>query len=59
MGGQMTGLKRMKETSKPEADYTHRPDRDRPTSRKCMCCNQVFESEGWHNRLCSRCRSRS
>lgn len=26
------------------------------TMRNCMCCQTSFESEGIHNRLCSRCR---
>lgn len=26
--------------------------------RPCMCCGTSFESEGIHNRLCARCRSR-
>ena len=25
--------------------------------RACLCCRTTFESEGPHNRLCSRCRS--
>ena len=26
--------------------------------RPCMCCQQTFMSEGPHNRLCGRCRSK-
>ncbi len=32
---------------------------DIPDSRACMACRQPFLSEGWHNRLCPRCRKRS
>jgi len=28
-------------------------------TRKCMSCASSFTSEGPHNRLCNRCRSRS
>jgi hypothetical protein len=27
-------------------------------TRPCMCCRDPFDSEGIHNRLCTRCRSR-
>ena len=27
--------------------------------RPCMACGKPFLSEGWHNRLCDRCRKRS
>lgn len=30
----------------------------RPGLRKCLCCKRDFMSEGAHNRLCSRCRTR-
>jgi uncharacterized paraquat-inducible protein A len=26
--------------------------------RKCMCCDRMFRSEGFHNRLCLSCRTR-
>jgi len=26
--------------------------------RACMCCGQVFDSEGIHNRLCKTCQGR-
>ena len=30
-----------------------------PTKRRpCMCCRVEFSSEGPHNRLCTRCRSK-
>jgi hypothetical protein len=32
---------------------------DGPAERSCMTCGKVFESEGWHNRLCRRCAKRS
>lgn len=25
--------------------------------RKCLMCNQPFDSEGAHNRICRRCKS--
>lgn len=32
-------------------------DAEKPiTIRNCMCCQTSFESEGIHNRLCSKCR---
>ena len=36
-----------------------RPASDVATNRKCMSCGDTFASEGWHNRLCLRCRKRS
>jgi len=36
-----------------------RPTGDAPGARACMSCGAVFESEGWHNRLCHHCRKRS
>lgn len=30
-----------------------------PGDRRCMTCGTEFLSEGWHNRLCRRCRTRS
>lgn len=30
---------------------------ERRMTRPCMCCRTPFESEGIHNRLCSRCRA--
>lgn len=29
------------------------------TTRPCMCCTELFASEGIHNRLCQRCRTGS
>ncbi|HJW23779.1 MAG TPA: hypothetical protein VJ576_02685 [Rhodocyclaceae bacterium] len=29
------------------------------TVRSCMCCGASFLSEGLHNRLCNRCRTKS
>ncbi|MDE0796697.1 MAG: hypothetical protein OSB76_13900 [Alphaproteobacteria bacterium] len=37
----------------------HRAATDVPIDRKCMSCSEKFASEGWHNRLCLRCRKRS
>lgn len=28
------------------------------TKRNCMCCNAAFLSDGFHNRLCNRCRQK-
>jgi hypothetical protein len=28
-------------------------------TRACMCCRAPFESEGIHNRMCTRCRAQS
>ena len=36
-----------------------RPSGDTEENRTCMACGQPFLSEGWHNRLCARCRKRS
>ncbi len=30
-----------------------------PGERSCLSCGEKFMSEGWHNRLCLRCRKRS
>lgn len=30
-----------------------------PGERACLSCGEKFMSEGWHNRLCLRCRKRS
>ncbi len=30
-----------------------------PGERSCLSCGDKFMSEGWHNRLCLRCRKRS
>ncbi len=29
-----------------------------PGRRPCLCCGTPFNSEGAHNRLCGRCRTR-
>ena len=46
-------------TKKPEADYTFRSEEDRPKKRTCLNCRSKFTSEGWGNRLCTSCRSRT
>lgn len=33
-----------------------RRTRDAPATRPCLGCRRPFESEGWHNRLCTPCR---
>ncbi|MEC7489618.1 MAG: hypothetical protein VYA17_08535 [Pseudomonadota bacterium] len=45
------------EAEEPVVD--HRAASDIPTERACMSCSETFASEGWHNRLCLRCRKRS
>ena len=42
-----------------EVAMDHRAASDVPMERACMSCNETFASEGWHNRLCLRCRKRS
>jgi len=32
---------------------------DAPAERPCLSCGTMFDSEGWHNRLCRRCAKRS
>jgi len=46
-------------TKKPEADYSFKHEKDRPAKRNCLNCGTKFKSEGWGNRLCPTCRSRS
>ena len=39
-----------------------RPEPDRPPDakeRRCLSCTQPFLSEGIHNRMCFKCRSKS
>lgn len=31
----------------------------RKRKRSCMCCDELFLSEGPHNRMCKDCRSRT
>jgi len=38
---------------------SRRASGDVAEDRKCMACGQLFFSDGWHNRLCGRCRKRS
>ncbi|CCQ72191.1 protein of unknown function [Magnetospira sp. QH-2] len=46
--------------SKPTRhDNRERSRADQPTKRQCLSCGKEFESEGWGNRLCSRCRKRT
>lgn len=33
-----------------------RADGNNPAMRECMSCSRPFDSEGWHNRLCNKCR---
>lgn len=42
-----------------EVVLDHRAATDVPRERSCMSCGETFASEGWHNRLCLRCRKRS
>ena len=36
-----------------------RAEGDTAKTRNCMACGEPFESEGWHNRMCRRCRKRT
>ncbi|WP_194094852.1 hypothetical protein [Marivivens aquimaris] len=29
------------------------------SERACLCCNERFQSEGSHNRMCDKCRVKS
>lgn len=42
-----------RDTLQAEADR-----RAKRVARPCMCCRQVFDSEGIHNRLCPSCQRR-
>lgn len=42
-----------------EEDVSPRPAADVPAERACISCGEPFMSEGWHNRLCPKCRRRS
>jgi len=37
-------------------DQLRHPD-DRPAIRSCLTCGSEFESEGWGNRICPKCKS--
>mgnify|MGYP001216693820 CR=1 FL=1 len=47
------------ETDEEVSELRGRPVADMPAERSCMSCGESFASEGWHNRLCPRCRKRS
>lgn len=47
------------EIMEDEDAMEYHPPHHVPSNRKCMSCGEVFASEGWHNRLCLRCRKRS
>lgn len=32
---------------------------DVAADRACIACGETFRSEGWHNRLCPKCRRKS
>ena len=42
----------------PGQEAIDRPTNDRPTERPCLCCNKIFSSAGWANRLCNDCKRR-
>lgn len=42
--------------AKPVKTFEHRHPEDRPTMRPCLTCGEDFESEGWGNRRCPRCK---
>ena len=41
-----------------EDNLGYRPVGDVSMQRDCMTCGRAFISEGWHNRMCPRCRKR-
>jgi hypothetical protein len=48
-----------KNVSKPrpsEDRWPERPVNDNAGMRRCLACKEPFDSEGWHNRLCPKCR---
>lgn len=53
----------MNETSMLQDDEfvedDHKAAHNVPGERSCLSCGESFMSEGWHNRLCLRCRKRS
>lgn len=55
----MTESKTDIEREEDQAAGRPRPAADIASQRKCMSCGEKFASEGWHNRLCQRCRRRS
>ena len=42
--------------AKPAQSFEHRHPDDRPATRSCLTCGNDFESDGWGNRLCRKCR---
>lgn len=42
-----------------QAELAKLPAAAQPKERPCMCCRQMFVSEGKHNRLCGACRLRA
>jgi len=42
-----------------EKDVSWRDRADEAKFRQCLSCNGAFESEGWHNRLCPKCRKQT
>lgn len=48
----------VEESTAGEEDLRYRPDGDVASERDCMTCGRSFVSEGWHNRMCPRCRKR-
>ena len=57
------GTTAMNETSMLQDDEfvedDHKAAHNVPGERSCLSCGEKFMSEGWHNRLCLRCRKRS
>lgn len=39
-----------------EEEDRAKPTADVAAERSCMTCSRPFVSEGWHNRMCPRCR---
>ncbi len=48
----------VEDVSASEEELRYRPDGDVSMERDCMTCGRTFVSEGWHNRMCPRCRKR-
>ena len=42
-----------------EESVIHRAEGDVAAERACIACGEAFMSEGWHNRLCPKCRRKS
>lgn len=43
--------------SPTDRDNAPHPEAYQKKKRPCLRCRKSFTSKGWHNRLCSKCRS--